>query len=69
MCARRPAHCPTCGESLYWLANQCTECLNRHPGRIADIPVPDGHDLVSRYHSAGRSHVMVRRQCARCSPI
>ncbi len=69
MCARTPNACPTCGENLYWLAGRRTECLNGHTGSIDDIPVPAGHDLTSRYHANGRSHVMVRTICRRCEPI
>jgi phosphopantetheine adenylyltransferase len=69
MCAKTPATCPTCGENLYWLADQRTECLNRHTGRTSDVPVSPGHDLVSQYHANGRSHVMIRTLCAHCRPL
>lgn len=68
MCARVPAHCATCGENLYWLAGRRTECPNGHTGSIDGIPVPGGHNLTSRYHANGRSHVMVRALCVHCSP-
>jgi hypothetical protein len=68
MCARTPIPCTTCGENLYWLAGRRTACLNGHTGDLANIPVPDGYDLVSRYHANGLSHVMLRTLCNHCRP-
>lgn len=69
MCAKTAADCPTCGDSLYYVPGRRAECINGHTAAVDALPVPAGRDLVTQYHAAGRSLLMIRTLCDNCRPL
>ena len=70
MCARTPIRCPECGDTLWWAAYGAAVCLSGdHSVWLAALPLSEGQQYVTQYHSAGRSQVMVQTECQHCAPL